>query len=79
MEAFPEGKANAESRFAAVQRLLKINPYIGRPSERLEGAREYRVQHTPFNFLYRLVDDRIEILRVLDTRSGWAGDDDERN
>ncbi|MBC7283250.1 type II toxin-antitoxin system RelE/ParE family toxin [Hoeflea sp.] len=77
IKAFPEGKAAAETRFAAVQELLKANPSIGHPSEKIEGVREHRVLHTPFNFLYRVVEDRIEILRVLDMRSDWIGDDDE--
>lgn len=77
IKAFPEGKATADKRFIAVQQLLKANPYIGHPSEKIEGAREHRVLRTPFNFLYRVLDDRIEILRVLDTRSDWNGDDEE--
>ena len=68
----------AEKRFLAVQQLLKSNPYIGRPSQKVEGAREHRVSQTPFSFLYRVVEDRVEILRVLDTRSDWSGDEDRR-
>ena len=73
IKAFPDGKATAEKRFLAVQQLLKSNPHIGHPSRKVEGAREHHVARTPFTVIYRVVADRIEILRVLDMRSDWDG------
>lgn len=78
LEAFPEGKALAEKSFASVQQILKASPYIGHPSDMVEGAREHRVLRTPFTFVYRVLDDRIEIMRVLDMRSDWTGQNEER-
>ncbi|KGF68195.1 hypothetical protein LL06_17875 [Hoeflea sp. BAL378] len=77
IRAFPEGKAMAEKRFLAVQHLLKANPHIGHPSQKVEGAREHHVARTPFTVIYRVMADRIEILRILDMRSDWAGEDGE--
>lgn len=70
MNVFPEGKAKAEAQFRNIQRVLKANPYIGHPSDDHEGLREHRVLRTPFTFLYRVKDGRVEILRVLDDRAG---------
>jgi plasmid stabilization system protein ParE len=69
--AFPDGRANAQKQFLATQRILLENPHIGHPSETFEGAREFDVVRTPFIFVYRLRADRIEVLRVVDSRSDW--------
>ena len=72
---FPDGRAREENQFRSLQELLKANPYIGHPSGTGDDVRELHVPRTPFTFLYRLRDDRIEILRVVDTRADWSASD----
>lgn len=71
LSVFPEGKAKADNQFLSIQKTLKINPYIGHPSEAVENAREYPVLKTPFIFLYRVQENSIEVLRIIDTRSDY--------
>ena len=70
MTVFPAGKQRAERQFQNIQNVLKANPYVGHPSDGIDGAREHKVLRTPFTFLYRVKEDRIEILRVMDDRAG---------
>jgi toxin ParE1/3/4 len=65
---FPAGAANAAWRIRATERLILDHPYAGRPTGRPD-VRRVIVARTPFFLLYRLRDDRIEILRVVDSRS----------
>ena len=74
-KTFPEGRAKANSQFLTTQQLLGANPHIGHPSERVIGVREYHIPRIPFSFLYRVKKDRIEILRVLDTRADFTSND----
>jgi toxin ParE1/3/4 len=53
---FPAGAANAAWRIRATERLIL-------------DVRRVIVARTPFFLLYRLRDDRIEILRLVDSRS----------
>ena len=48
--------------------VIRENPLAGRPVEEMEGVREFSMPRTPFSFIYRVVDDRIEVLRVWDQR-----------
>ena len=65
---FPEGAANARDRMLATEHLLLDNPYIGRPTHRPE-VRRLAIPRTPFFLVYRVTAERIEIIRVLDSRS----------
>ena len=65
---FPEGAAKARGRIEAAERLLLDNPHVGRPTHR-PGVRRLAIRRTPFFFVYRVSADRIEILRVIDSRS----------
>jgi plasmid stabilization system protein ParE len=67
-QVFPEGAAGARERVLAVERLLLANPHLGRPTHRPD-VRRLTIARTPFFLLYRLQDDRIEILRFIDGRS----------
>lgn len=73
MTVFPEGRLKADQQFSATQKLLKVNPYIGQPSELSETVREHPVPRTPFTCVYRVVGELIEVLRVVDGRSDWRG------
>ena len=65
---FPEGRAKARDHLRAAERLLVEHPEIGRPTD-VSQVRELVIARTPFTFIYRLKDDRIEILRVWDDRA----------
>ena len=65
---FPEGARRAADQYRGVSSILRDNPLVGRPVEELEGVREFSIPRTPFSFIYRVVDDRIEVLRVWDQR-----------
>ncbi len=66
--AFPEGARQAAAQYARTRNLLRQNPLIGHPVEGIEGIREYSIPSMPFSFIYRVMKDRVEILRVWDER-----------
>ncbi|MFM8607985.1 MAG: type II toxin-antitoxin system RelE/ParE family toxin [Hyphomicrobiales bacterium] len=68
LHVFPEGKENALKHVKAAERLLLDNPWAGRLYDR-EEIRLLNLPRTPFAFIYRVVQDRIEILRVIGQRS----------
>jgi len=72
IQAFPEGRANADRQYRAMLQLLKTSPMIGAPTDDIPAAREYPIRNTPFSVIYRVKPDVIEILRVFDQRSGFA-------
>ncbi len=41
------------------------NPHLGRPSESVDGIHELHIPRLPYLLPYRVIDDRIEILRVF--------------
>ncbi len=70
-DVFPAGQSNARSQLRKTETLISENPFVGHPSETVSGAREFHISRTPFSFLYRVTDDHLEILRVIDSRSNW--------
>ena len=54
---------------------LAESPYLGRPSESLDGIHELHVPKLPYLLPYRVVDERVEILRIFheaqDRPSTW--------
>ncbi|MFN0115024.1 MAG: type II toxin-antitoxin system RelE/ParE family toxin [Paracoccaceae bacterium] len=68
-QVFPEGSETAREGLRRAQALLAENPEIGQPGEE-PGTRELTIRRTPFAMIYRVLPDRIEILRLLDQRSG---------
>ncbi len=70
---FPEGRVKVDQALLTTQKLLKTNPSIGQPSDFGETIREHPVPRTPFAFVYRVHDEQIEVLRVVDGRSDWRG------
>jgi toxin ParE1/3/4 len=49
-------------------------PFIG-PETEVEGLRKWRVVKTPFLLLYTVEPDLVTIIRVVDARSNWQGED----
>ena len=70
---FPDGGRRAWRQYAKAARRLVSLPLLGHPSDG-KGIREYAIGGLPFSFIYRVVDDRIEILRLWDQRAE-RGDD----
>ncbi len=68
--AFPDGHVRAVAHYKAMLQALKDNPHIGRPMVDQPHVRKLPIPRTPFVLLYRLAPERIEILRLLDARSG---------
>jgi addiction module toxin, RelE/StbE family len=50
--------------------LLSAHPEIGRPG-RVSGTRELFIDGTRYIVPYRIVEDQIQILRVLHTSRNW--------
>ena len=70
---FPDGAKRAADQYGRTCGVLHDNPLVGRPVEEveeMEGVREFSIPRTPFSFIYRVVDDRIDVLRVWDQRGG---------
>ncbi len=57
---------------------LSDHPYLGRPSDSTAGVHELHVARLPYLLPYRVVRDRIEILRVFhesqDKPSAWQNE-----
>ena len=71
VSVFPQGRKKADKHYLNALSVLRKNPHIGHPSENFPMAREYDVTRTPFSFIYRVKQDHIEIIRVIDNRSNW--------
>ena len=65
---FPEGAAKAREAVRRMEGLVLDNPFIGTATHRPE-VRRLRIARTPFFVLYRPTPERIEVLRVIDSRS----------
>jgi plasmid stabilization system protein ParE len=68
-EVFPEGRGHARAGLLKTEALLAENPFVGHVLGDDAEVREFPIARTPFSFLYRVHDGRIEILRVFDQRS----------
>lgn len=68
-DVFPAGRGTARDRLLRTEALVVENPSIGHPVEPGSDLREFPVLRTPFSMLYRLKEDRIEVLRILDNRA----------
>jgi len=64
---FVAGQEKAQKQFYSAESLIESNPYIGHPRQN-EEVREFTIPKMPFSFIYRIQEDRIEILRVWDER-----------
>lgn len=67
------GAARAlHERIVSCVSLLLTSPQMGR-SGRVAGTREMVVSGTPYIVPYRIVDDRLQILRVYHGSRQWPG------
>ena len=67
-QVFPDGARRAAEQYRRASRIVRDNPLVGHPVEDIPNVREFSIPRTPFSFIYRLGDDRIEVLRVWDQR-----------
>lgn len=65
---FPDGARWAAEAYVRACDLVRDHPAIGRPVVGMAGIRELLIPRTPFSFIYRVTEDRIEVLRVWDQR-----------
>ena len=65
---FPEGRKQAERRFADAIKLTLENPRAGQLIEGL-SVRKMAVQRTPFILIYTILGDTIDVIRVWDARA----------
>ena len=66
---FPDGAKCAADPYRRTCGIISENPLVGRPVEEIEGVREFSTPRTPFSFIYRIVEDRIEVLRAWEQQS----------
>lgn len=86
ISAYYEGAANKDVAKRVLHRLVRSatslidNPYLGHPSESTDGIHELQVARLPYFLPYRVVDGRIEILRIFhesqERPSAWESNDD---
>ena len=68
---FDEARRSSR-RFRRVGDAVRRNPLIGHAPENMEPIRELSILRTPFSFIYRAVEDRMDILRVWGQRGDSA-------
>lgn len=66
----PHAARVLQERIKACVNLLTENRYLGRPG-RVPGTRELTVPRTPYLLPYRVVKERLEILRVYHGARLW--------
>ena len=65
---FTAGKGNADRQFLTMKKVLLAMPEAGRQIG-VKNYRLYGITKTPFSAIYRVVEDRIEIMHIYDQRS----------
>ena len=65
---FQDGAKRAANPYRSTCGILRESPLVGAPVEEMEGVREFSIPRPPFALINRIVDDRIEVLRVWDQR-----------
>lgn len=67
-QVFPDGAKRAAEQYHRASGIARDNPLVGHPVEDIGDIREFSIPRTPFSLIYRVVEDRIEVLRVWDQR-----------
>lgn len=70
---FPAGAKRAAEHFRMTCSVIRENPLVGHPVEDMPGVHEFAIQRTPFSIIYRVIDNRIEVLRIWDQRGDRSG------
>ena len=65
---FQDGAKRAANQYRRTCSIIRENPLVGSQVEEMEDVREFSIPRTPFALIYRIVDDRVEVLRVWDQR-----------
>ncbi len=71
----PQAAKNVAQKVWEASQKLTENPEIGRAGH-VDGTREWVVQQTPYLIVYRVKDERIEILRVWHSKQNWISKGD---
>ena len=69
---FPGGAKRAADQYIRATRVVRGNPLVRHLDEGMAGVREFPIPRTPFSFIYRVMDDRVEVLRGWDQRGDRA-------
>jgi len=65
---FPDGAKRAARQYRRACAIVRDNPLVGNAVEDVPDIRELSIHGMPFSFIYRVVEDRIGVLRVWDQR-----------
>ena len=65
---FAAGKKQARTHIKITEKLLIAHPQIGQVYDAANDIRELMISSTPFSFIYRINENRIEVLRLWDQR-----------
>lgn len=66
----PAAAGDIAERIGQATRLLLTQPQMGRTG-RVKGTREWVVQQTPYLLAYSVVNDTLQILRVIHSKQNW--------
>jgi toxin ParE1/3/4 len=66
----PSSARDVASKIDKLVNMLATMPNMGRPG-RIFGTRELVIKGTPFLVVYRVQNERVEVLRVLHGRQGF--------
>ena len=65
---FPDGARRAAEQYRRACAIVRDNPSVGHAVDDIPDIRELSIPRTPFSFIYRVMEGRIEVLRVWDQR-----------
>lgn len=71
---FPAGKGNAREQLRRILQLISEHPEVGTPPNDFPEAFEHPISRTPFTMIYRVKNNELQILRVLDQRNEFSND-----
>jgi plasmid stabilization system protein ParE len=67
---FPSGAVTARDSLKRTLGLIAENPLAGQPTQQ-HASQQFPILRTPFLWVYRIADNRIEVLRLQDQRRPW--------
>ena len=66
----PEAASRVLKRISNAVRILAEHPHLGRAG-RVPGTRELMISGTPFIVPYRVIENTVQVLRVLHAKRKW--------